>query len=372
MGQAAVTRAALGRAKARLERARRQAGSNRATVSIVIPCYNYGHYVERCVSSVLDQADVDVNVLIIDDASTDGSAEVVRCAAHADARVRAICHRQNMGHIGTYNEGLSQATAEYTVLLSADDLLAPGALARATALMDAHPSTGLVYGFCIDFTGPEPPSARTEACNWAIWRGHDWLAYRCKIGRNALRSPEALVRTSVLRDIGGYRTDLPHSGDFEMWMRIATISDVGYIAGADQAYYRLHENNMHHSRYDQRADVSERLRAFDIIFAERSSLVPNAVGMRAAAHRAIAREALGHAISACVRGVSSRELLDGYADIAVKAWPGVDQLPEWRLLRKLRRLDGNQIRRDPSIVAREFTRNVTFNVRWWRRRLSGI
>ena len=166
----------------------------RPTVSVVIPCYNYGRYLSNCVKSVLDQQNVNVDVLVIDDASSDGSAEVVSRLPSQDNRIRIICHETNRGHIATYNEGLAQAKGDYAVLLSADDLLTPGCLSRATSLMEAYPSVGLTYGFAVDFTNAELPTARTDATSWIIWQGHNWIAHMCKTGRNLLRSPEAVMR----------------------------------------------------------------------------------------------------------------------------------------------------------------------------------
>src|SRR3954467_11927005 len=105
------------------------------TVSIIVPCYNYAHFLAKCVNSVLAQEGVTVEVLIIDDCSTDDT-ETVGAQLATDSRVTFRRHDNNIGHIATYNEGLDWVTGEYTVLLSADDLLTPGALARATAAME--------------------------------------------------------------------------------------------------------------------------------------------------------------------------------------------------------------------------------------------
>jgi glycosyltransferase involved in cell wall biosynthesis len=358
-------------ANVRVERPRK-IGGHCPLVTVVIPCYNYGHYLPACVQSVLDQQDVRVDVLIIDDASPDGSAEVVNRLAAQDNRIRAICHDTNRGHIATYNEGLTQARGDYSVLLSADDLMTPGCLSRATALMEVHPSVGLTYGVSVDLTGAELPPARTVATSWIIWHGHKWLAHMCKTGQNIMRSPEAVMRTSILRQLGGYRADLPHAGDFEMWMRAATISDIGFIGGADQAYYRIHSNNMHHSSFDLCADVSQRLRAFDRIFAERSELLADASNMREAAHRALAREALSHAISAYSRGVADSEPIDDYAAFALSAWPDAKYLSEWRALCRLRMTRESLPRRDLSLIRRERIRNLRYSVGWWRRRWAGV
>src|SRR5437763_7992755 len=108
-------------------------------IDVFIPCYNYGRFLPQCVNSVLSQVGVEVRVLVIDDASPDNTAEVAAALASEDPRVTVIRHTTNKGHINTYNEGIDWASADYMLLLSADDYLLPGALARATNLMDAHP-----------------------------------------------------------------------------------------------------------------------------------------------------------------------------------------------------------------------------------------
>src|SRR5262245_16993901 len=120
--------------------------SRRVPVSVVIPCYNYGHYLPDAVGSALSQDGVEVEVVIVDDKSTDNSAEVAAALAAGDPRVRLIRHETNLRHIATYNDGLDAVTGDYVLLLSADDLLTPGALHRAAQLMEAEPTVGMVYG----------------------------------------------------------------------------------------------------------------------------------------------------------------------------------------------------------------------------------
>ena len=93
-------------------------------MTVVIPCYNYGRYLRDCVTSVTtNQPGIDVDVLIIDDNSTDDSLRTALRIAEADPRVRVIAHQSNKGHIATYNDGLSKATGEFVTLISADDLV---------------------------------------------------------------------------------------------------------------------------------------------------------------------------------------------------------------------------------------------------------
>src|SRR3954449_10580399 len=154
--------------------------ASRPTVSVVIPCYKYGRFLPDCVRSVLDQEGVDARVLIIDDASPDDSAEVALRLAAEDERVEARIHEVNRGHIATYNEGLLEwADGDYSVLLSADDRLTPGALSRAVALLDANPTVGFCYGRPVHFTHPgPPPPARTQVKGHSVWSGRWWLERR--------------------------------------------------------------------------------------------------------------------------------------------------------------------------------------------------
>ena len=116
--------------------------------------------------SVLDQEGVDVRVLIIDDASPDDSGEVAMALAAEDERVEARAHAENQGHLATYNEGLLEwAEGSYSVLLSADDLLTPGALSRATAVLETNPSVGFVYGHVLRWMDGESEARSPRQCH---------------------------------------------------------------------------------------------------------------------------------------------------------------------------------------------------------------
>src|SRR5688500_9202830 len=125
------------------------------TVDVIVPCYNYGSMLAACVQSVLAQESVEVRVIVMDDASRDETEAVGRPLA-ADPRVVFRRHALNQGHIATYNEALKMVVADYCMVLSADDLLTAGALARATRLMQSNPQVGLVYGRDIPFRGAPP------------------------------------------------------------------------------------------------------------------------------------------------------------------------------------------------------------------------
>jgi glycosyltransferase involved in cell wall biosynthesis len=313
-----------------------------STVSVVIPCYRYGHYLADCVSSALDeQPGVDVRVLIIDDASPDDSAEVARKLAAADPRIEVRVHETNKGHIATYNEGLLEwADGDYTVLLSADDRLTPGALTRAAALLDANPQVGFVYGHPIHFQHGSPlPPARTRSRGTTVFPGGWWLARRFKEAHGCITSPEVMVRTTLQREVGGYDPELPHAGDVEMWMRLASRADVGYVRGVDQAYYRRHGENMSATEFGgQMDDLRQNKAAYDSVLAKCGDRIPDARRLADTVNRKLARLALRRAVRAYDRGRTAVVPEAELVAFAAECWPAYRSLPEYPGLRLRRRI----------------------------------
>jgi glycosyltransferase involved in cell wall biosynthesis len=272
-----------------------------AKVDIVVPCYNYGRFLEGCVRSVLEQSLEDLRVLIIDDASSDDSVSVAQRLAHSDRRVSVISHPQNWGHISTYNQGIEWATSDYFVLLSADDLLVPGALERAAEIMDADPDIVLTHGKGISWQD-DLPLPKIDAQQDHAWTRQDLVREMCAIGGNVVSTPTAIGRTRIQKAIGGYRAFLPHSGDMEMWLRFGAHGAVAKI-DAVQAVYRMHSSNMSHSYWNEDwSDYPHRKAAFDSFFEEYIDRLPGCQGLRTMAYRTLAETAFWRAIGRMRRG----------------------------------------------------------------------
>jgi hypothetical protein len=133
------------------------------------------------------------------------------------------------------------------LLLSADDYLLPGALERATNLMDAHPEVGFTFGNVImlsDVGNETPTKSRIGATR--ILQGREFIELS---GAGVLVATcSAVVRTELQKRLGGYRHELPHAGDMEMWLRFAAHASVGFIS-AYQGVYRQHRANMSTAYY---------------------------------------------------------------------------------------------------------------------------
>lgn len=338
------------------------------SVSVVIPCYNYGHFLLSCVDSVLtDQPGVDVRVLIIDDASTDDSAQVAKQIAANDRRVDVISHAVNAGHLATYNEGLlNWADGDYAVLLSADDELTPGALSRACALLDAHPTVGFSYGHPVRFNHPgPPPPARTSSHGWSVWPGRWWLERRFQAANGCITSPEVVMRTSLVQRVGGFDVRLPHTGDIELWMRLAAYSDVGYVRGVDQAYYRVHPQNMSKSR-DLLADLVHRRLAYEVTLERcAEALADQRQELLDTVHRRLASQALWHAARAYDRGRTDQVPVDELLAFARDCWPDVTSLSSFWGLRLRQRLGPAVMPYLQPLILTAVARKAQ-NWWWWR------
>jgi glycosyltransferase involved in cell wall biosynthesis len=346
-----------------------------SSVSVVIPCYNYGHFLEEAVRSVLDdQPGVDVRVLIIDDASPDGSVDVARQLAARDPRVEVVAHRENRGNIATFNEGLLEwADGDYCTLLSADDRATPGALGRARDLLDAHPEVGFVYGHSVWYTdGTTPPAARTTVRGWSVWSGQRWLEHRFRQAENPITTPEVVVRTSLQQRVGGYDPQLPKAADMELFMRFAAYGDVGFLRGVDQAYYRLHGSNMSKA-VSPLMDLVQRREVFEAVLDRYGHALGDVDRLRDTVHRQLGREALWAAGRVHDRGPLRRSELgrrlmgagrnpeEGDVEellaYAVECWPEVKRT---RLHRRLEAHD--------SLGPLELLQLVNRKREWWLRR----
>lgn len=323
-----------------------------AKVDVVIPCYNYGNFLGECVRSVLAQEGVEVRALVIDDASTDSTAAVAHALSVLDSRVQVISQPKNAGMIAAVNRGITELTGEYFVKLDADDLLPPGSLKRSIALLERFPNVGFVYGRPRHFTGMLPPRPRWGLPRWAIWPGAEWFALRCRLGVNCISQPEAMIRSAVLREIGGYNAQLPHTSDIEMWLRLSAVADVGRINGIDQGYYRVHENSMQRTvNAGIIKDLEGRREAFVSALSIARSRLRDATTLEATVRRKLAAEALDGACRAYDRDRFDALTESKLVEFAIATLPAAASLPEWRGLQK-RRQRGRQSRWMPrSLLA---------------------
>ncbi|ROP50413.1 MULTISPECIES: glycosyltransferase family 2 protein [unclassified Rathayibacter] len=335
-----------------------------ATVSVLIPLHDYAQFLPAAAASALGQTGVRVQLVIVDDRSTDDSLAVARSIAAGDDRVLVLANPRNLGPVGSVLAALAVATGEFSWYLDADDVIAPGALSRAVAVARAHPSVGLVYGHPVHFPdGSVLPAARTTPTSWLLWSGGDWLHERCRTGLNVITSPEVLVRRSVLDRVGWPRP-LPHTYDMELWLRLSAASDVAYIQGVDQAWHREHAG----SRSDTVTplhDLRERLLAFETFFADPGGPLDRRDELEHLARRALARDALVKGAQRFDSGGATAADLEEHLGFAHQVYGDAARLPEWERLQS-RLLSAPSDRFSPRFLLERVLRRLRTD-RSWRR-----
>lgn len=181
--------------------------------SVLLPVYNAGEFLAAAIESILAQDESDFEFLIIDDCSGDGSVDVVRRYASADARVRALFHSQNMGLSATLNEGLREARSDLLVRMDQDDIALPQRISRQVRFMREHPEVAVAGSF-VYHMGRAPRYDRLVE----LPVEHEEIV-RTLLVRNCLYHPSVILRRDAILGLGGYRAEFKNSEDYDLWLR---------------------------------------------------------------------------------------------------------------------------------------------------------
>ena len=190
--------------------------ANRTTglVSIIVPVFNGERFVREALDSALAQTYEPVELVVVDDGSTDLTPAIL--AGYGD-RIRAV-RQENLGPSSARNAGLADSSGEFVQFLDADDLLPDDKIARQVEYLAGHPDVGVVYCEGRRFReagpapGPVPGGGRI--------REGDILS--SLLERNFISTPHCtLVRRACLEDVGGFRADLVRCEDWDLWLRLA-------------------------------------------------------------------------------------------------------------------------------------------------------
>jgi glycosyltransferase involved in cell wall biosynthesis len=325
-----------------------------SSIDVIVPCYRYGHFLRECVGSILAQKIDRLRVLIIDDASPDDTSQVAAALTREDPRVTYLRHCANKGHIATYNEGIAWASAEYMLILSADDYLLPGALSRAAIIMDKHPEVGFTFGKVIRFEGDGSICqtitgfGESDTRDWKVLSGIQFiiLSGAC----NIVPTATAVVRTKLQQQVGGYRPELPHTADMEMWLRLAAHASVG-MSPEYEAVYRRHSDNMSLAYLGKTwlPDLQERKAAFDLFFQTWSHMVPDPQRLYRKLIWSLGCDAIGFASAAFNQG--NIDVCEQISELALEICPQVKKSWPWTKLACKRNLGSKRWRALQSAVS---------------------
>jgi hypothetical protein len=201
------------------------------TVSVLINVFNGEKYVTAAVQSILNQTFTDFEVLIMDDGSTDDTAQIVEEFARRDDRVR-VFHQQNQGPAGALNPLIGYAQGQYLAHLDADDVAYPERLRRQVDYLNQWPEVGLVS--C--WTQIISSNDTTLMC-YCYPDDHAWLVNQLEAVENPLVHSSVMIRRPVLDRVSPvYR--FRYILDYDLWLRLSTLTRFGVVQDVLLAYRR--------------------------------------------------------------------------------------------------------------------------------------
>lgn len=224
--------------------ARNPAYRDTHTVAVVIPCHNYGQYLAECLDSVLAQTYRPDEIVVVDDASTDDSAEVA--ARYAERGVRLIRFERNQGVAAARNAGIDATTGQYVVCLDADDLLDPRYVAACRAEMVADRGLGLTWTGLSVLRPGQPPTGN-------VWTGpFDWgwqASVKAGDPPHTTIPTGAMFRRALYERAGGYQQVHAPGEDAEFYTRGLSVGFTAKKATELPFFlYRDHGGGAHKTR----------------------------------------------------------------------------------------------------------------------------
>ncbi len=216
-------------------------------VSVIMPCYNVEKYVGEAIESILNQTFTDFEFIIINDGSTDNTANIIRQYAKSDERIKFIDNEKNSGFIATSNQCLDVATGEYIAKMDSDDISTPERLEKQVKFLDANPEFGMVGCWYQRFGTLQDVRTLPEICLEL-----DFI-YGCKTTIVMFR--RNIIEQNNLR----YDPDFFACEDYEFYSRfvqhapIANLQEVLYL-------YRWHGENVSITKRQIQIENTERVR----------------------------------------------------------------------------------------------------------------
>jgi len=212
-------------------------------VSVVVKSYNHAAYVAQTIQSILDQSFQDFEIVVTDDGSTDGTADVVR--RFVDPRIQLQAFDENRGISIAMNETISRARGEFIAILNSDDFALPGRLERQVDFLRENRDIAGVFGLprTVDESGNPTesffdfafPFSLPDLSRTTLLRH---FFFRC----NFLCAPTAMIRRAIYTELGAYDPRLTNLQDFDMWVRMCADHKI-HIMREELTAFRIRAGN---------------------------------------------------------------------------------------------------------------------------------
>jgi glycosyltransferase involved in cell wall biosynthesis len=191
-------------------------------VSVIIPTYNSAPFIESCVDSIRRNAYPNVEIVIVDDGSPDNTLEIIKGLATEVTLVE----QANAGRGSARNNGVNHASGDYIAFLDHDDLLEETSIEDRVHYLAAHPEKGWVFTDAMEYNSKRDLGLYLDQFPWLDLKQDQFI--QLLRGIYPLTST-IMVRSSLLKKIGGFNTSINYGDDIELFMRLLLVSEVGMI-----------------------------------------------------------------------------------------------------------------------------------------------
>ncbi|WP_018175558.1 glycosyltransferase [Thioalkalivibrio sp. AKL8] len=214
-------------------------------VSVIMPAYNTAAYIAESVDSVLDQDYPGIELIVVDDGSTDGTLDILR--GYGDRLT--LLTQQNQGAAVARNAGVARAGGDYIAFIDSDDVWLPGKVAAQVDYMDRHPGIGMTFTAWATWK-PDPSGTflKPDAAKGAypmtpdgkslVDRGSGWLYNRLLFG-SLPHTITVMMRRDLVERVGQFDPDLKRGQDYDYWLRASRLTEIHQL-NLVTALYRLH------------------------------------------------------------------------------------------------------------------------------------
>ncbi|MCR4328854.1 MAG: glycosyltransferase [Patescibacteria group bacterium] len=232
---------------------------NQKLVSIIIPAYNAAEYVEEAVRSALAQTYSPCEVIVVDDGSTDSTADIV--TPYAERGEVIFIPQTNKGLASARNTGIRNAHGAYIALLDSDDMFLPEKITQQVAALEEHPEYGVCYSDLLHFVDP-PAGARTGSMFRKFY--HHRYSYPSGdifeplLHRQFINPLTVMVRREVIEKHGMFDESLRRSEDWDLWLRWAYAGVKFLYLNNPLAHYRIVQSGSNLSSVKSEPEMKEK------------------------------------------------------------------------------------------------------------------
>lgn len=234
-------------------------------VSVVVPAFNHEHYIVDCISSILEQDYPNIDLIVINDGSTDRTGEKIKETLKKNPSRFVYIAKENEGLIKTLNLGLQLARGKYFCELASDDMFLPSSITNRVHYLEEHSDIDVVFADAYRIDNNTKTNIKLSEGK----KRYDSLEHTITDliqGKAKIMFPTGMFRKAILERLGGFDEDFRYSEDVAIWYQLALHAKIGYF-DKPVIYYRKHSDNTSSSLPFKYGIRKEKILALEKLFS---------------------------------------------------------------------------------------------------------